>query len=379
MCKRMLAFVRDDAELSSKLSNSADWELLTCSIRPQCFSEAADDNPGVHAGLRALRCLASIAKGLQSPSETPIDLDAQSVSINEAQAQSELMELQHTIIGVMVGIQETHINNPEVMELICNVLRGGLSESQPGPFVLPAADVAHYLTKHNMATPRIGVLVTTACSLSSSLHARNVPNKTALLNDLLLWVIGLAKQLPNPHTDPELSQNCIEFISHVTSKDPPCLLEMQPPHAAEFFFLFSLEVLDGKEPLPKAAAAEFWSTFVNTKDDSDERMKMTRQAMDTLGPLLCLSLARNIGGNASRSELDKLAEPLKKVVSRHVKGKDWLEAGLSHPTFPTDKITSEQKSIFVKKLVSLRGSRATNQVIREFWLAARGSNFAYAS
>jgi hypothetical protein len=108
-------------------------------------------------------------------------------------------------------------------------------------------------------------------------------------------------------------------------------------------------------------------------------MKMTRQAMDTLGPLLCLSLARNIGGNASRSELDKLAEPLKKVVSRHVKGKDWLEAGLSHPTFPTDKITSEQKSIFVKKLVSLRGSRATNQVIREFWLAARGSNFAYAS
>lgn len=26
----------------------------------------------------------------------------------------------------------------------------------------------------------------------------------------------------------------------------------------EFFFLFSIKVLDGNEPLPKGAAAEFW-------------------------------------------------------------------------------------------------------------------------
>jgi hypothetical protein len=76
-----------------------------------------------------------------------------------------------------------------------------------------------------------------------------------------------------------------------------------------------------------------------------------RQAMGTLGPLLCQSLARNVGGNASRSELDKLAEPLKKLVSHHPTAKDWLEAGLSHPSFPSAKITPEQKSMFVKKLI----------------------------
>lgn len=64
--------------------------------------------------------------------------------------------------------------------------------------------------------------------------------------------------MEDPQTDPELSQNCIDFISHVTSKDSTCLLQLQPSHAVEFFFHFTLEVLDGKEPLPKAAATEFW-------------------------------------------------------------------------------------------------------------------------
>ena len=127
--------------------------------------------------------------------------------------------------------------------------------------------------------------------------------------------------------------------------------------------------------------------------------------MNTLGPLLGQTLARNIGGNASRSELDKLSEPIKKLVSHYPSAKDWLGSGLEDPTFPSSKVTSEQKSLFVKKLIryasgdgrnvggfrllskfandclfySLRGSRATNQVVRDFWLTARGSNFAYVS
>jgi hypothetical protein len=119
--------------------------------------------------------------------------------------------------------------------------------------------------------------------------------------------------------------------------------------------------------------------------------------MDMLGPLLAQSLARNIGGNALRSELDRLCEPLRKLVSRYPAAKEWLQSGLDHPSFPSQKVDAEQKSLFVKKIIryapimrvlhehrtdtscSLRGSRTTNQVVREFWLSARGANFAYAS
>lgn len=57
-----------------------------------------------------------------------------------------------------------------------------------------------------------------------------------------------------------------------------------------------------------------------------------------------------MGGNASRSELDKLSEPLKKLVNRHAKAKEWLEAGLHDPSFPSAKVSDTEKAIFVKKV-----------------------------
>lgn len=58
--------------------------------------------------------------------------------------------------------------------------------------------------------------------------------------------------------DPEVSQNGIDFVTRLLNKRPVTLLQLEPSSAAEFLFLFTLQVLDGKEPLPKASAAEFW-------------------------------------------------------------------------------------------------------------------------
>ncbi|PHH68695.1 hypothetical protein CDD80_7340 [Ophiocordyceps camponoti-rufipedis] len=182
-----------------------------------------------------------------------------------------------------------------------------------------------------------------------------------------------------PDHDPELSQNGIELASRILSRAPLVVLGLQPPEAAEFLLMFTIKVLDGREPLPKGAAAEFWTAFVSLKSDDGNVEPAMRRAMQTLGPILAQSLARNIGGNASRSELDKLSEPLKKLVVRHPMAKEWLQLGLNHESFPSTQVTSEQKALLVRKIISLRGSRATNQVIREFWLTSRGSNFAYAS
>lgn len=61
-----------------------------------------------------------------------------------------------------------------------------------------------------------------------------------------------------PELDPELAQNGVEFASRVLSRSPATVLGLQPVDAAEFLFMFAIRVLDGKEPLPKGAAAEFW-------------------------------------------------------------------------------------------------------------------------
>src|SRR3569833_910473 len=64
-----------------------------------------------------------------------------------------------------------------------------------------------------------------------------------------------------PEDDTELTQNGIEFVLRIMTKNLHVLLQLQPPSSLEFFFYFTLRVLNGTEPLPKQAAAEFWVCF----------------------------------------------------------------------------------------------------------------------
>ncbi|KAI1032891.1 hypothetical protein LB504_006376 [Fusarium proliferatum] len=376
-CGRLLEFVQTDVQHSLDLLRSYDGSPMPCCAVYTCSYAAPDETPALHTALKSLRCLASIGKGLQAPAELSIDLESSRASTRVVDP--HLAQLQGSIMSMISQIQEAFNTSGEVVELICSVLRSGFSESEPGPFVLPPQSVAQYLTNQNLQTPRVGLLVKTACSFVSSLEHDGLDNQQDMLNSVLLWVIGLLKQLPNYEVDTELTQNGIDFVTRLLNKRPITLLRLQPSDAAEFFFLFTLQVLDGKEPLPKASAAEFWATFVSIKYESQELNDVAQQAMQMLGPLLSRTLARNLGGNASRSELDKLSEPLKKLVYRYPMAKSWLEAGLTHETFPSTKVTPQDKSMFLKKIISLRGAKATNQVVRDFWQSARGSNFAYAS
>ncbi|KAH7000052.1 armadillo-type protein [Ilyonectria destructans] len=375
-CARLLSFIQADVQRSMELLQSPPATPIPCFAGSGCSYAASDEHPALHTALKALRCLASTGRGLQAPTEASVDLEGKRSSES---SNPQLSGLQETIISSIVQLQGAFNTSGEIVEIICSVLRSGFSEVDPGPFVLPPQGVAQYLTTQTLGTPRVGLLVSTGCSFVSSLEHDGLQGQHGMLTTVLLWVVGLLKQLANPEADPELSQNGIEFVSRLMSKCPAILLRLEPQDAAEFFFLFTLQVLDGKEPLPKASAAEFWAVFVNVRCDTTELDGTIAQAMNMLGPLLSQSLARNIGGNASRSELDKLTEPLKKLIVRYPMAKSWLESGLSHSSFPSTRVTRDEKSIFLKKIISLRGARATNQVVREFWLSARGSNFAYAS
>lgn len=72
--------------------------------------------------------------------------------------------------------------------------------------------------------------------------------------------------------------------------------------------------------------------------------------MNQFGPTLAQSLIQNIGGNAARSELDKLSDPLKKLVFQNVHARQWLEAALNDDSFPSDKVSLADRSMFLKKI-----------------------------
>lgn len=68
----------------------------------------------------------------------------------------------------------------------------------------------------------------------------------------------LADFFSDPDSDPEQAQNSIDFIQRIMSRYPEALLQIQPTSDLEFFFMFTLRVLDGTEPLPKNSACDFW-------------------------------------------------------------------------------------------------------------------------
>ena len=73
--------------------------------------------------------------------------------------------------------------------------------------------------------------------------------------------------------------------------------------------------------------------------------------MDHLGPLVAQCLVQNIGGNASRSELDKLSEPLKKLVVQQPNAHSWLEQALLSDNFPGTHVPPRDRTLFLKKII----------------------------
>jgi hypothetical protein len=67
--------------------------------------------------------------------------------------------------------------------------------------------------------------------------------------------------------------------------------------------------------------------------------------------MLAQALVYNIGGHAGRSELDKLSDPVKKLVVRQVNAKSWLEAALLDASFPSDKVSDKDKQLFLQKIM----------------------------
>ncbi len=86
-------------------------------------------------------------------------------------------------------------------------------------------------------------------------------------------------------------------------------------------------------------------------DVSETVETMTRNVMDQYGPKLSQALVQNLGGEAARSELDTLAEPLKRLVSAQPKAKTWLSDALFSDAFPSQIVGPPDKRMWLQKIV----------------------------
>lgn len=92
------------------------------------------------------------------------------------------------------------------------------------------------------------------------------------------------------------------------------------------------------------------ATFIGLVNQPDELQESMNNAIQHLGPILAEALIFNFGGHAARSELDKLSEPLKKLVLKQAHSKKWIEAALLGSNFPSNNVTTKEKMFFAQKI-----------------------------
>ncbi|CAK7227343.1 member of the karyopherin-beta [Sporothrix curviconia] len=330
----------------------------------QCEKQAQEGQPAptvaevkLQASLIALRCMLGMARGLQSVNEPAVDVDRVHVAVaspfSSPASSAKLRQLQPEILDIILRAQRAFPHSSEIVDVLCSIFKAGFSETEPNLLVFPPDMVTGFLLEQTAQTPYIGSFVNTAHSFASSLakHPSSCQVMEKSLSALVPWIFGMLQTLPEPNADTDLAQRGIEFVDTVLGKSLAALLRVEPSSQLEFFFMFSLNVLNGNEPLPKAAACDFWTTFLVLKPDDPELTAIVANAMNHLGPPLARALVFNIGGNASRSELDKLCEPLKKLVVQHPRASSWLEQALLDPGFPSDRVTAGDKTFFLKKVI----------------------------
>lgn len=142
-------------------------------------------------GLEALRCLASIAKGLQVPSDVPVDLDGATGSgpSNQFWTVEDGAFVQKRIQEIIERVMLLLPQSGDIVEVACSVFRAGFTEKLPGPFVFVPTSVTDFIMKATPLTPRLGAVITTACSLVSSQIIEPSDTTDDLLQKLLTWLV----------------------------------------------------------------------------------------------------------------------------------------------------------------------------------------------
>lgn len=84
---------------------------------------------------------------------------------------------------------------------------------------------------------------------------------------------------------------------------------------------------------------------------SEDGSVMVQAAVQQYGPYLCRIIVHQIAGEAARSDLNTLSEPLKKLVFHQPHVKQWLSDALENSLSPSSKVGSIERRIWLQKIM----------------------------
>ncbi|MCJ1394195.1 hypothetical protein MMC18_007073 [Xylographa bjoerkii] len=314
-------------------------------------------------GLAALKCLVSIGKAMQVPDEVPIDLES-SKSTPTIWKEDSGIAIQSRIVWCYEAIFSSLQSDGDIVETTCQILRTGYKETYPGPFVLSPMKTAELVVNSGLSTARLGHILDTAGLMLS----RNITEYSGHIKPAALKCFEHSLQLVaaigyDPAGDPEVASSCIELAGKLIPRYLDIFFESQLQSMLPNFFAFSMQCLISPEILPKRSSASFWTSFVQIQEQSAPIQSMVDAAMQTYGSDLARALIRGVGGGAARSELDTLSDPLKKMVYKQPRAKQWLTDALTSDDFPSQAVSDVDKKLWLQKVVKYVTQPSATEIV----------------
>ena len=90
--------------------------------------------------------------------------------------------------------------------------------------------------------------------------------------------------------------------------------------------------------------------LVQRYDGMVDFQSLLDQAVQLFGPQLCSKLMQNITGEAARSELSMLTQPLKKLIVGQPKAKMWMTQALEGNDTSNKRVGEAEKRLWLQKI-----------------------------
>lgn len=315
-----------------------------------------------------LRCLANVGKGLQVPDDLPESPSDQIQSIQQYW-DADSFHIRSNLLQVMriFAIERLDFKSSvDVCECCCAILKSGFSEYVPGPFVFPIDTVLEFIKAKHLTGPADchSALIDLSCCFVSSYSVGSSSISAHYLNSLLETFFSDVNVMLE--YEPETQTSNLKLLRQIFSHYLEVFLDNPK---IEVMIHFAVSMMSSTDRFAMRESTFFWSGFIGISGNKRQQMVLA-----SVGPELVETMIMKVSGDSARSELEFYSEVIRALMFKQMfLAKPWFENALIlNPKHPVVKIAKQRRQMFYKQLVNLRGSRETANVIKQFWLAARG-------
>jgi hypothetical protein len=357
----LLAHVEQDAKEAERWATSGDMEMAEL------------------IGVSSLECLAGIGKAMQVPDDVPIDIyddDEQVPSKSNYWESEEGRAVQQRIVGCFSVLSVVGAYR-EAIDAVCQVLKSGFTETEPGPFVLPASVTVSFIQQCSIDTPALDLVLSTASILITQHSRKESQRIDDEVRSIYHTTTGFMQALGQPSVDPGTAHACIEVLTRLMPYYTHVLLE----DISAFALDFTLKAIEGIDKFPKRSAYDFWTKLIEpqTAPTSAEVQQRINQVLQAYGPKLCFALVYQIGGQEERSYVDELCKPLKALLLYQSGTQTWLQQALADPSFPSTRVSMDRRATFLRMVSSTRSDgRKLKDIVKAFWAESKGTIHSFS-